>query len=59
MKTGVVVTGSHGKGLVAGGYRGGFCEKLREASPMADKASASWLQDGPAAGQGQASQGQW
>jgi len=30
-----------GKVLVAGGYRGGFCEKPREASPMPDKASAS------------------
>jgi len=45
-----------GKALVAGGYRGGFCEKLREASPMSDKASASWLEDGPAAGQSQANQ---
>ena len=26
-----------------GGYRGGFCEKLREASPMSDRASASRL----------------
>jgi len=37
--------------LVAGGYKGVFCEKLLEASPMPDKANASWLQGGPAAGQ--------
>ena len=44
--------GLGGKVLVAGGdYRGGFCEKLWEASPLSDKASASRLQDGPAAGQ--------
>jgi len=50
----------HGKVLVlGGGYRGGFCEKLPEASPMSDKASASQLQDGPTAGQGQAKQRQW
>ncbi|GAB0209844.1 mitochondrial enolase superfamily member 1 [Grus japonensis] len=39
-----------------GGYRGGFCEKLLEASPVSDRANASRLQDGPAAGQGQANQ---
>ena len=33
----------HGKVLVVWGYRGGFCEKLREASSMFDKASESWL----------------
>ncbi|GAB0181749.1 hypothetical protein GRJ2_000640200 [Grus japonensis] len=38
------------------GYRGGFCEKLLEASPVSDGANASRLQDGPAAGQGQANQ---
>jgi len=27
-----------------GGYRGGFCEKLQEAYPMFDKASASLRQ---------------
>ncbi|GAB0189933.1 hypothetical protein GRJ2_001458600 [Grus japonensis] len=38
------------------GYRGGFCEKLLEASPVSDRANASRLQDGSAAGQGQANQ---
>ncbi|GAB0201689.1 hypothetical protein GRJ2_002634500 [Grus japonensis] len=42
--------------VVVGGDRGGFCEKLLEASPGSDRANASWLQDGPASGQGQASQ---
>jgi len=37
------VTGLRGKVFVAGGYRGGFCEKLRDASPMSDKANASQL----------------
>jgi len=41
------VLGFHGKVLLAGAYRGGFCENLLEASPMSDRASASWLQDGP------------
>ena len=31
-------------------YRGGFCEKLLEASPMSDRANASRLQVRPAAG---------
>ena len=31
---------------------GGFCEKLLEASPMSNRASASQLLDGPDAGQG-------
>jgi len=35
--------GLHGKVLVVGGYRGGFYEKLREASPVSDEASASRL----------------
>ena len=40
----ISVMGLRGKVLVAGGgYRGGFCEKLLEASPMSDKASASRL----------------
>ncbi|KAK4818862.1 hypothetical protein QYF61_020081 [Mycteria americana] len=39
-----------------GGYRGGFYEKLLEASPMSDRANASWIQDRPAASQGQANQ---
>ena len=42
-----------------GGYRGGFCEKLLEASPRSDGANANWLQDGPAAGQGWAHQQRW
>lgn len=28
-----------------GGYRDGFSDKLPEASPLADRAKASWLQD--------------
>jgi len=55
---GLVVVGGawslRGKVLVAGDYRGGFHEKLPEASPMSDRASASWLQD--TAGQGGAHQ---
>ncbi|GAB0180530.1 mitochondrial enolase superfamily member 1 [Grus japonensis] len=52
------VLGLCGKVLVVGGggYRGGFCEKLLEVPPVSDRASASQLQDGPAAGQGQANQ---
>jgi len=34
------------------GYKCGFCEKLLQASPTLDRANASQLQDGPAAGQG-------
>jgi len=56
----LVVVGLRGKVLVVGEiYRGGFCEKLQEASPMFDRASASWLSDGSAAGQGQAHQQRW
>ncbi|GAB0207921.1 interleukin-15 [Grus japonensis] len=52
-----VLLGLRGKVLVAGGiYRGGFCEKLLEASPVSDRANASRLQDGPTTGQGQANQ---
>jgi len=48
-----VVLGLHGKFLVSGeGYRGGFCEKLLDASPMSSGANARWLKDRPAAGQG-------
>jgi len=46
------VFGLHGKIFVAGSYGGGFCEKMLEALPMADRAKASWLQDRPATGQG-------
>lgn len=35
-----------------GDIRGKFCEKLPETSPGFNGASASWLQDRPAAGQG-------
>jgi len=49
----LIVPGLRGQVVVVkGGYRGGFCEKLLEASPVSDRASASQLQDGPAAGQG-------
>jgi len=44
---------------IGGRYRGGFCEKLLEALPMSDKANATRLQDGPAAGQIQAHQRWW
>ena len=54
------VLGLCGKVLVAGGgYRGGCCEKLLEASPMSDKVNASGFQDGPTASQGRANQQQW
>jgi len=32
--------GLRGEVLVAGGYRGGFCEKLQEASTMSDKSGS-------------------
>jgi len=35
-----------------GATGGGFCEKLLEASPVSDRASASWFHDRTAAGQG-------
>jgi len=50
------VLGLHGKVLVAGGLQDVFCEKLLETSHTSDRANASQLQDGPAAGQGQAHQ---
>ena len=53
------VLGLCGKVFVAGGHRGGFCEKLLEASPMSDRANDSWLQDGPTAGQGRDHQQRW
>ena len=52
LKQNIFVLGSHGKVLVVGVCRGVFCEKLLEASPVPDRANASWLPDGPAAGQG-------
>jgi len=56
----ISVVGLCGKVLVTGGLQGGgFCEKLLEASSLSDRASASQLQDRPAAGQGQAHQRQW
>lgn len=39
-------------GFGGGAYRGEFCEKLPEGSPMSDDVSASQLQDSPTAGQG-------
>ena len=48
--------GLRGKVLVVGGYRGGFCEKPVEASPMSDRASASQPPDRPDTGQGRAHQ---
>lgn len=36
----------HSKVLVVGGYRGGFQEKMQEASPMSYRANASQFQDG-------------
>jgi len=53
------VLGLHGKVLVVGGYKGGFCEKLPEASTMSNRADVSRLRYGPAAGQGQAHQRRW
>ena len=53
------VFGLHGKIFVAGSYGGGFCKKMLEALPMADRAKASWLQDRPATGQGWAHQQWW
>lgn len=38
------------------GYSVGFCEKLLEASSMANEAHVQQLQDGPATSQGQAHQ---
>jgi len=48
-----------GKVLVAEGYKGNFCEKLREVFPMSDKASARQLSDGLATALGQANQRWW
>jgi len=56
--TSISVLGLHGEVWVVGYYRGGFCEKLLEASPMSNRANASWLQDGPTTGQSQAHQQQ-
>ncbi|RMB95410.1 hypothetical protein DUI87_28131 [Hirundo rustica rustica] len=35
-----------------GDYKSGSCEKLTEASPVSDRANASWAQIGPTTGQG-------
>ena len=43
----ITVLGLHGKVLVVGGYRGGFCKKLLEASPVSDRANTSRLQTDP------------
>ncbi|GAB0207190.1 hypothetical protein GRJ2_003184600 [Grus japonensis] len=53
LQAGFAIKPSFGSGR---GYRGGFCEKLLEASPVSDGANASRLQDGSAPGQGQANQ---
>lgn len=53
-----MVLGLCSKFLIEEGHSGGFCEKLLEASPVSDGASASLLQDRAAAAQGQAHQ-QW
>jgi len=45
--------------LVEGGLQGWLLWEAARSSPMSDKASASRLWDGPAAGQGQASQRRW
>ena len=58
MKVGICI-GFAWQGFGGGGYRGGFCGKLLEASPMSDGANASRLQDGPTDGQGQAHQRWW
>jgi len=44
-----VVLGLPGKVLAVGGYRGGFCEKLPEASSMSDRIIASSKIDTPLA----------
>ena len=41
-----------GKGLVAGGLRGGLLREDARSCPVSDRASASRLPEGPAAGQG-------
>lgn len=47
---GCSVLGLFGKGLVAGDYRGGFCEKLPEASPVSDRANATGSRTDPPLG---------
>jgi len=52
--------GFHGKVLVVGGLQGWLLfTGVLEASPMSIGASASNLQEGPDAGQGQANQQRW
>lgn len=48
----IFVLGLSGKVFLGGSCRDDFCEKLAEASPVSDGASAGWLHDGPATGQG-------
>jgi len=43
----------------AGGYRVGFSDTMPEASPISNRTKASWLQDTPTTGQGQAHQQWW
>lgn len=47
----ILVLVLHGRVLVAGSYRDVCYEKPLEAFPMSNRANASWLQEGPAAGQ--------
>jgi len=42
-----------------GGYSGGFCEKLLEASPVFNRANARQLQDEPTTGQGHVNHQRW
>ena len=51
--------GLRGKGLVAGGCRGGLCEQSPAAAPCQVRASSSRLQKGPAAGQSRARERRW
>ncbi|GAB0182113.1 RIMS-binding protein 3A-like [Grus japonensis] len=47
------------EGSYCGDCRGGFCEKIPEASTMSNKVSVSRLQDRPTTGQGQAHHRRW
>ena len=48
----ITALGLHGKVLVVGSYRGDFCDKLLEISPVSNRGNASQLKDRPAVGQG-------
>lgn len=47
------------QGFGSGDYRGGFSDKLLEASPMSNAADASWLQGRLITGKGQVHQQWW